>query len=98
MKAGVFLLAAKFPGQSDEQVLTATVEAAVAAERAGFDDVWLTEHYFHDLRPPPVICRCCSECTSTTRPSSIGSATTRLLRAGMMFSQPAAIWQPSSLR
>jgi alkanesulfonate monooxygenase SsuD/methylene tetrahydromethanopterin reductase-like flavin-dependent oxidoreductase (luciferase family) len=42
----VFSLAARFPGQSDEEVLTATVQAAVAAERAGFDDVWLAEHNF----------------------------------------------------
>ena len=42
----MFLLAARFPGQSDDEVLTATVQAAVAAERAGFDDVWLAEHHF----------------------------------------------------
>ena len=35
MRVGVFLLAARFPGQSDEEVLTATVQAAAAAERAG---------------------------------------------------------------
>jgi alkanesulfonate monooxygenase SsuD/methylene tetrahydromethanopterin reductase-like flavin-dependent oxidoreductase (luciferase family) len=46
MRVGVFLLAARFPGQSDEEVLTATVQAAAAAERAGFDDVWLAEHHF----------------------------------------------------
>ena len=46
MRVGVFLLAARFPGQSDDEVLTATVQAAVAAERAGFDDVWLAEHHF----------------------------------------------------
>ena len=46
VRVGVFLLAARFPGQSDEEVLTATVQAAVAAERAGFDDVWLAEHHF----------------------------------------------------
>jgi hypothetical protein len=34
MRVGVFLLAARYPGQSDEQVLAATVEAAEAAERA----------------------------------------------------------------
>ena len=45
MRVGVFLLAARFPGQGDEEVLTATVAAAVAAERAGFDDVWLAEHH-----------------------------------------------------
>ena len=46
MRVGVFLLAARFPGQSDGEVLAATAEAAVAAERAGFDDVWLAEHHF----------------------------------------------------
>jgi alkanesulfonate monooxygenase SsuD/methylene tetrahydromethanopterin reductase-like flavin-dependent oxidoreductase (luciferase family) len=46
MRVGVFLLAARFPGRTDEEVLAATVEAAVAAERAGFDDVWLAEHHF----------------------------------------------------
>jgi alkanesulfonate monooxygenase SsuD/methylene tetrahydromethanopterin reductase-like flavin-dependent oxidoreductase (luciferase family) len=42
----VFLLAARFPGQSHGEVLSATVNAAVAAERAGFDDVWFAEHHF----------------------------------------------------
>ena len=46
VRVGVFLLAARFPGQSDDEVLAATVQAAVAAERAGFDDVWLAEHHF----------------------------------------------------
>jgi alkanesulfonate monooxygenase SsuD/methylene tetrahydromethanopterin reductase-like flavin-dependent oxidoreductase (luciferase family) len=46
MRVGVFLLAAGFPSQSDGEVLTAAVQAAVAAERAGFDDVWLAEHHF----------------------------------------------------
>jgi alkanesulfonate monooxygenase SsuD/methylene tetrahydromethanopterin reductase-like flavin-dependent oxidoreductase (luciferase family) len=46
MRVGVFLLAARFPGQSDDEVLAAAVQAAVAAERAGFDDVWLAEHHF----------------------------------------------------
>ncbi|HEY0538432.1 MAG TPA: LLM class flavin-dependent oxidoreductase, partial [Actinoallomurus sp.] len=46
MRIGVFLLAARFPGQSHGEVLSATVNAAVAAERAGFDDVWFAEHHF----------------------------------------------------
>ena len=46
MRVGVFLLAARFPGQGDDEVLAGTVEAAEAAERAGFDDVWLAEHHF----------------------------------------------------
>ncbi|MFC4053319.1 LLM class flavin-dependent oxidoreductase [Actinomadura syzygii] len=46
MRLGIFLIAARFPGQDDAAALTRTVEAAVAAERAGFDDVWLAEHHF----------------------------------------------------
>ncbi|TYB47738.1 LLM class flavin-dependent oxidoreductase [Actinomadura chibensis] len=46
MRLGIFLLAARFPGQDDAAALARTVEAAVAAERAGFDDVWLAEHHF----------------------------------------------------
>jgi len=39
VRFGVFLLAARFPGQDHGPVLDATVAAAVAAEEAGFDDV-----------------------------------------------------------
>ncbi len=46
MRAGVLLLAAQFPGQSHGDVLGATVQAALAAELAGFDDVWFAEHHF----------------------------------------------------
>ncbi|WP_446678514.1 LLM class flavin-dependent oxidoreductase [Actinoallomurus acaciae] len=46
IRIGVFLLAAGFPGRSHGEVLSATVNAAVAAERAGFDDVWFAEHHF----------------------------------------------------
>ncbi|MGC4951899.1 LLM class flavin-dependent oxidoreductase [Actinomadura citrea] len=46
VRLGILLLAARFPGQDDAAALSRTVEAAVAAERAGFDDVWLAEHHF----------------------------------------------------
>jgi alkanesulfonate monooxygenase SsuD/methylene tetrahydromethanopterin reductase-like flavin-dependent oxidoreductase (luciferase family) len=46
MRIGLFLLAAQFPGQSHTEVLRRTVEAAVTAERAGFDGVWIAEHHF----------------------------------------------------
>lgn len=46
MRFGVLLLSAQFPGQSHSAVLDATVAAAVAAEEAGFDDVWVAEHHF----------------------------------------------------
>ncbi|WP_344946415.1 LLM class flavin-dependent oxidoreductase [Sphaerisporangium flaviroseum] len=46
MRVGVFLVAAGFPGYGHGQVLSGAVDAAVAAERAGFDDVWIAEHHF----------------------------------------------------
>ena len=46
MRIGLFLLAAQFPGQTHAEVLERTVATAVAAEQAGFDDVWLAEHHF----------------------------------------------------
>jgi alkanesulfonate monooxygenase SsuD/methylene tetrahydromethanopterin reductase-like flavin-dependent oxidoreductase (luciferase family) len=46
MRFGAFLLAAQFPGQDHTAVLESTVAAAVAAEEAGFDDVWVAEHHF----------------------------------------------------
>lgn len=46
MRFGAFLLAAQFPGQDHTTVLDSTVAAAIAAEEAGFDDVWVAEHHF----------------------------------------------------
>jgi alkanesulfonate monooxygenase SsuD/methylene tetrahydromethanopterin reductase-like flavin-dependent oxidoreductase (luciferase family) len=46
VRFGIFLLATRYPGQDDAAALARTTEAAVAAERAGFDDVWLAEHHF----------------------------------------------------
>jgi alkanesulfonate monooxygenase SsuD/methylene tetrahydromethanopterin reductase-like flavin-dependent oxidoreductase (luciferase family) len=46
VRIGVFLIAARFPGQAPGEVLRNTVEAVVAAERAGFDDAWIAEHHF----------------------------------------------------
>ncbi|MDH2429039.1 LLM class flavin-dependent oxidoreductase [Sphaerisporangium sp. TRM90804] len=46
MRVGVFLPAAGFPGRGQGEVLAAAVDAAVTAERAGFDDVWIAEHHF----------------------------------------------------
>jgi alkanesulfonate monooxygenase SsuD/methylene tetrahydromethanopterin reductase-like flavin-dependent oxidoreductase (luciferase family) len=46
VRIGLFLPAGQFPGQGHGDALTRTVEAAKAAERAGFDDVWVAEHHF----------------------------------------------------
>ncbi|MCX9191885.1 LLM class flavin-dependent oxidoreductase [Carbonactinospora thermoautotrophica] len=46
MRFGIFLLAGQFPGQDHTDALETAVAAAVAAEDAGFDDVWMAEHHF----------------------------------------------------
>ena len=46
MRFGIFLPSGQWPGQSHGEVLNRTVAAALAAEAAGFDDVWLAEHHF----------------------------------------------------
>jgi alkanesulfonate monooxygenase SsuD/methylene tetrahydromethanopterin reductase-like flavin-dependent oxidoreductase (luciferase family) len=74
VRVGVFLLAARFPGQSDEEVLTATVQAAVAAERAGFDDVWLAEHHFMSYGICPSAVTLAAYVLGATRRVSVGTA------------------------
>lgn len=46
MRLGIFLLAGRFPGQDDGDVLRRTSDAVVCAEAAGFDDAWVAEHHF----------------------------------------------------
>src|SRR5690348_13183843 len=46
IRTGAFLLAAQFPGQGHAEALDRAVSAAVAAEHAGLDSVWLAEHHF----------------------------------------------------
>jgi len=46
VKVGVFLLAGQFPGLTEGQALAGAVDAAVTAERAGLDSVWIAEHHF----------------------------------------------------
>src|SRR5438309_6212118 len=46
VKLGVFLLAGQFPGMTEGQALAGAADAAVTAERAGLDSVWIAEHHF----------------------------------------------------
>jgi hypothetical protein len=74
MQVGVFLLAARFPGQSDDEVLAATVQAAAAAERAGFDDVWLAEHHFMSYGVCPSAVTLAAYVLGATRRVDVGTA------------------------
>ena len=45
MRIGLFLILPQPPGTSQQQVFAAALDDAVAAERLGFDSVWVTEHH-----------------------------------------------------
>jgi alkanesulfonate monooxygenase SsuD/methylene tetrahydromethanopterin reductase-like flavin-dependent oxidoreductase (luciferase family) len=92
MRVGVFLLAARFPGQSDGEVLTATVEAAVAAERAGFDDVWFAEHHFMSYGICPSAVTLASHVLGRTERIAVGTAVSVLSTA-----HPVALAEQTAL-
>ena len=46
VRVDMFLLAGRFPGSSHAQALHDALSYALAAERAGFDGVWIAEHHF----------------------------------------------------
>ncbi|GAA2163382.1 LLM class flavin-dependent oxidoreductase [Actinomadura napierensis] len=74
MRFGIFLLAARYPGQGDAAALTRTVEAAVAAEKAGFDDVWLAEHHFMSYGVIPSAPLMAGHILASTRRIHVGTA------------------------
>ncbi|MFC4913179.1 LLM class flavin-dependent oxidoreductase [Actinomadura gamaensis] len=74
MRFGVFLLAARFPGESDADALDRTVAAAVAAERAGFDDVWIAEHHFMRYGVVPSAITLAGHLLGRTRRIHVGTA------------------------
>lgn len=74
MRFGVFLLAAQFPGQDHTTVLESTVAAAVAAEDAGFDDVWVAEHHFMSYGICPSAVTLAGYLLGATRRVTVGTA------------------------
>jgi alkanesulfonate monooxygenase SsuD/methylene tetrahydromethanopterin reductase-like flavin-dependent oxidoreductase (luciferase family) len=71
---GLFLLAARYPGQDDKAALARTIAAAVAAERAGFDDVWLAEHHFMSYGVVPSATALAGHVLGLTRRIGVGTA------------------------
>jgi alkanesulfonate monooxygenase SsuD/methylene tetrahydromethanopterin reductase-like flavin-dependent oxidoreductase (luciferase family) len=74
MRFGAFLLAAQFPGQDHTAVLESTVAAAVAAEEAGFDDVWIAEHHFMSYGICPSAITLAGYLLGATRRVAVGTA------------------------
>ncbi|QIS12783.1 LLM class flavin-dependent oxidoreductase [Nocardia arthritidis] len=46
VRIGAFVFTSRYDGQSAAEVLARGVATAQAAEAAGFDDIWVTEHHF----------------------------------------------------
>ncbi|NMH93357.1 LLM class flavin-dependent oxidoreductase [Pseudonocardia bannensis] len=74
MRIGAFLLAPGFPGQDHTTVLDTTVAAAVEAERAGFDDVWVAEHHFMSYGLCPSAVTLAGYLLGATRRIAVGTA------------------------
>lgn len=78
MRFGVLLLSPQFPGQSHSEVLDSKVAAAVAAEDAGFDDVWVAEHHFMSYGVCPSALTLAGYLLGATRRLVVGTAVTVL--------------------
>jgi alkanesulfonate monooxygenase SsuD/methylene tetrahydromethanopterin reductase-like flavin-dependent oxidoreductase (luciferase family) len=74
VRIGAFLLAGQFPGQDHGTVLERTVAAAVAAEAAGFDDVWIAEHHFMTYGVCPSAATWAGYVLGRTRRIEVGTA------------------------
>ncbi|SDT60297.1 Flavin-dependent oxidoreductase, luciferase family (includes alkanesulfonate monooxygenase SsuD and methylene tetrahydromethanopterin reductase) [Streptomyces sp. TLI_053] len=74
VQVGAFLLSAQFPGQTHGEALDRTVRAAVAAEQAGLDSVWLAEHHFVPYGVCPNAATLAALLLGRTRRIGIGTA------------------------
>jgi len=92
IRTGVFLLAAQFPGQGHAEALDRAVSAALAAEEAGLDSVWLAEHHFVPY----------GVCPSATTLAALLLGRTRRIRIGTAVSvlptqHPVALGEQAAL-
>jgi alkanesulfonate monooxygenase SsuD/methylene tetrahydromethanopterin reductase-like flavin-dependent oxidoreductase (luciferase family) len=92
VRIGLFLLAAQFPGQTHTEVLDRTVEAAVTAEQAGFDDVWLAEHHFMSYGVCPSAITLAAYVLGRTERITVGTAVSVLSTA-----HPVALAEQAAL-
>ncbi|MGW5052226.1 LLM class flavin-dependent oxidoreductase [Actinokineospora sp. NPDC004072] len=81
MPIGAFLLAPRFPGQSDRDALDRAVAALDAAERAGLDEAWVAEHHFMPYGVCPDAAAFAAFALGRTRRIAIGTAVSVLSTA-----------------
>ncbi|MDQ3577293.1 MAG: LLM class flavin-dependent oxidoreductase [Actinomycetota bacterium] len=74
MRFGVFLLAARFPGQTDKEALDRALEAVITADAVGFDTAWIAEHHFMPYGVCPDALTFAAYALGRTHDISIGTA------------------------
>lgn len=77
-RIGVFLPSAQFSDRSVTEALDSTVATAVAAEEAGFDEVWVAEHHFQTYGTCPSALTMAGYLLGATRRIVVGTAVTVL--------------------
>ncbi|MFH8379713.1 LLM class flavin-dependent oxidoreductase [Kitasatospora sp. NPDC018058] len=92
VRVGAFLLSAQFPGQTHGEALERTVRAAVEAERAGLDSVWLAEHHFVPYGVCPDAATLAALLLGRTRRIGVGTAVSVL-----STSHPVALGEQAAL-
>jgi alkanesulfonate monooxygenase SsuD/methylene tetrahydromethanopterin reductase-like flavin-dependent oxidoreductase (luciferase family) len=92
MKAGLFLVAGRFPGQDDGAALGRSVDAMVCAEAAGFDDAWIAEHHFMPYGVCPSATTFAAHALGLTRRIVVGTAVSVLSTA-----HPVALAEQAAL-
>ncbi|MFE5583042.1 LLM class flavin-dependent oxidoreductase [Kitasatospora sp. NPDC056531] len=92
VRVGAFLLSAQFPGQTHGEALERTVRAAVEAERAGLDSVWLAEHHFVPYGVCPNAATLAALLLGRTRRIGVGTAVSVL-----STSHPVALGEQAAL-
>jgi alkanesulfonate monooxygenase SsuD/methylene tetrahydromethanopterin reductase-like flavin-dependent oxidoreductase (luciferase family) len=70
----LFLLAGQFPGMTPADALAAAHAYGIAAERAGFDGVWIAEHHFISYGVCPSAVSFAGHLLGATRRITVGTA------------------------
>ena len=92
MRIGVFLVAAGFPGVSPEQALRTALDYGIAAEDAGFDDVFMAEHHFMSYGTCPSALTFAALLAGRTARIGVGTAVTVL-----STSHPVAVAEQAAI-
>ncbi|MGX7827381.1 LLM class flavin-dependent oxidoreductase [Actinokineospora sp. 24-640] len=81
MTIGVFLLAPRFPGQTDRGALGRALRALDAAEHAGLPEAWIAEHHFMPYGVCPDALTFAALALGRTRRIAVGTAVSVLSTA-----------------